>query len=158
MCGYLPEESLPQTRSRRAVLMGALLTAISPLMAQSGRVRIRVTDAMGTVVPQAEASLSSSGDEPIFTARADEAGEIVLTGLSMGDARIKVTHHLSGFGVFEGSQGGKPRFLRAAYGGPGFSWIRFKRNRVSVALSVAAHRPERANQAEITISSSILSK
>jgi hypothetical protein len=91
LCGYLAGESLPQPRSRRAVLLGALLTAVSPLMAQSGRVRIRVTDLTGTVIPGAEASLLGIDEKLILAGRADKAGEIVLTGLPIGDSRITLT-------------------------------------------------------------------
>jgi hypothetical protein len=73
------------------VLAGALLTAISPLMAQSGRVRIRVTDATGGKIPGAEASLLGNGDK-LTVGRADAAGEIVLTGLPIGESRITLSH------------------------------------------------------------------
>lgn len=79
-----------EPRSRRAVLVGARLTAISPLMAQTGRVRIRVTDPAGAVVPTAQASLLGPDDKPIRTARANEVGEIVFTDLPLGDARFAV--------------------------------------------------------------------
>jgi len=85
-------ESPPPSRSRREVLVGVALTAISPLMAQSGRVRIRVTDSSGTLmIPEAEASLMGKDDKPILTAHANEAGEIVLSGLPIGDSRINVS-------------------------------------------------------------------
>ena len=57
VCGMLDGTSAPAPRSRRAVLAGALLTAISPLMAQAGRVRVRVTDLADGIVPGAEVSL-----------------------------------------------------------------------------------------------------
>ena len=69
-----------------------LLTAISSLMAQSGRVRIRVTDATGKVISGAEASLSGANGNAISTGHSDEAGEIVLTGIPFGDSQIRVTH------------------------------------------------------------------
>jgi uncharacterized surface anchored protein len=72
------------------VLVGALLTAISPLMAQTGRVRIQVTDASGAVVPGAVASLLGPDDNVIRTARSDGLGEIVLTDLPFGDCRFAV--------------------------------------------------------------------
>ncbi len=92
LCGYLAGESLPPPRSRREVLVGVALTAISPLMAQTGRVRIRVTDSSGTLkIPEAEASLMGKDDKPTLTAHANEAGEIVLSGLPIGDSRISVS-------------------------------------------------------------------
>jgi hypothetical protein len=90
VCGLLSGESPPEPRSRRAVLVGALLTAISPLMAQTGRVRIRVTDATGAVVTTAEASLVGADDKPTRTAQANGAGEIALMDLPFGDCRFAV--------------------------------------------------------------------
>jgi len=92
VCGLLTSESLPEPRSRRAVLVGALLTAVSPLMAQSGRVRIRVTDATGAAIPQAEASvLQGEFDYVASSGKANEEGEVILTDLPMGDLRLKVS-------------------------------------------------------------------
>jgi hypothetical protein len=91
VCGLLCEELPPQPRSRRAVLLGALLTAISPLMAQSGRVRIMVTDPTGTVIPTAQASLLGSDNKPTRTEHANERGEIVFADLPLGDCRFAVT-------------------------------------------------------------------
>ena len=84
LCGYIAGESLTQLRSRRAVLVGVLLTAVSPLMAQSGRVRIRVTDASGTLIQDAEAYMTGKDHKLILT-RANEAGEIALANLPIGD-------------------------------------------------------------------------
>lgn len=70
--------------------MGALLTAISPLMAQTGRVRIRVTDRTGLVITTAEASLLGGDGKPVRTAEANDAGEIAFTDLPLGDSRIAV--------------------------------------------------------------------
>lgn len=91
LCGYVAGESLSLPRSRRAVLAGALLTAISPLFAQSGRVRIRVTDASGGAIAGAEGAVLDKDGNPIVTGIANESGDIVLTGLPIGDSRITVT-------------------------------------------------------------------
>jgi len=91
VCGFLGGESLPEPRSRRAILIGVFFTAISPLMAQSGRVRIRVTDASGTVIPQAQASLIGGDGKPTLTVSANEVGEIVLTDLPIGESRLRVS-------------------------------------------------------------------
>ena len=91
VCGFLAGESLPEPRSRRAILIGAFFTAISPLIAQSGRVRIRVIDATGAVIPRAEVSLLGGDDKPQRTERANEVGEIVWTDLPFGDSKIRVT-------------------------------------------------------------------
>ena len=90
VCGLLCGELPPEPRSRRAVLVGALLTSISPLMAQSGRVRIRVTDATGAVVPEAGASLLGPGNKPTRSERANEKGEIVFVDLPFGDSHFTV--------------------------------------------------------------------
>src|SRR5579862_1965377 len=65
VCAFLSGESVPVPRSRRAILAGALLTAISPLMAQAGRVRIRVIDKNGGAIPTAMASLLDAGGKTI---------------------------------------------------------------------------------------------
>ncbi len=90
VCGLLSEESPPEHRTRRAVMVGALLTAISPLMAQMGRVRIRVTDVTEAVLPGAVVSLLGSDDKVMRTAQTDGVGEIVLTDLPMGDSRFTI--------------------------------------------------------------------
>jgi hypothetical protein len=90
LCGYLVGESLPPPRSRRAVLVGALLTVVSPLLAQSGRVRFRVTDQSGALFPDAEISLLNKANEASLTLRSDNTGTAVFTGLPMGVARFTV--------------------------------------------------------------------
>jgi len=90
VCGLLASESVPQPRSRQAILIGAFFTAISPLLAQSGRVRIHVTDVTGAAVPQAEATLLGADGEPPRTVKANEVGEIVLTDLPIGGSRLRV--------------------------------------------------------------------
>lgn len=91
LCRYLEIPPLIQPRSRRAIIVGAIFTAVSPLFAQSGRVRIRVMDAARTVVPAAEASLLDPEGQLMATAQSDERGEIVFTGLPIGDSKIKVS-------------------------------------------------------------------
>ena len=90
LCGYLSGESLPPRRSRRAVLVGALLTLASPLLAKSGRVRFRVTDQTGALVQGAEISLLNKEDEASLTLHSDNAGTAVFTDLPMGVARFTV--------------------------------------------------------------------
>ncbi len=67
------------------------MTAISPLMAQSGRVRIRVIDASGAVIPRAEVSLLGVDGNPQRTLQADEMGEVVITDLPMGNSRVRIS-------------------------------------------------------------------
>jgi hypothetical protein len=59
------------------------------LLAQSGRVRFRVTDWHGAVVPGAEVSLLVK-DEARLTLHTDDAGAAVFTGLPMEVARFTV--------------------------------------------------------------------
>jgi len=77
--------------SRRAILVGALLTAISPLMAKSGRVRFRVDDQTGALAPGAEISLLNKENKAQSTMHADGAGEAIFTDLPMGVARFRVS-------------------------------------------------------------------
>jgi len=90
VCGYMAADISPVQPSRRALLAGALLTAVSPLIAQSGRVRIRVTDATGSVLPSAEATRLGTDDKPMDYMRANERGEVVWTGLPMGVCQFAV--------------------------------------------------------------------
>jgi Carboxypeptidase regulatory-like domain len=71
-------------------LVGALLTMASPLMAQSGRVRFRVSDQTGALVPDAEISLLNKDSEASLTLHTDNEGKAVFTGLPMGIARFTV--------------------------------------------------------------------
>ena len=59
-------------------------------MAQAGRVRIRVTDPTGAVIPDARVSLLGRDDMPARTEQTDELGEIVFADLPLGDLRIEV--------------------------------------------------------------------
>jgi hypothetical protein len=88
ICGYLGGDPTIEPRSRRAVLVGALLTAFAPLMAQTGRIRVRVMDPTDTPVAKARVSILNARGDAIQTAVADGAGEVVFSDLPMGDCRI----------------------------------------------------------------------
>jgi uncharacterized surface anchored protein len=61
-------------------------------MAQTGRVRIRVTDPTGAVVPGAEVSvLGSDTMKPVRTERTNAAGEVAWTDLPFGDSRFTIS-------------------------------------------------------------------
>ena len=90
VCGFLCGESTSPPRSRRALLVGALFTAIAPLWAQTGRIRIRVTDITGAAIPTATASLLGPDNKTLRTESADIAGEILWTDLPVGDSVIVV--------------------------------------------------------------------
>ena len=82
---------MAERRSRRAILVGALLTVITPLWAQTGLVRIRVTDSLGSVIPAATVALLGTDDQPIRTEVANDAGESVWTDLPLGFYRLRAT-------------------------------------------------------------------
>ena len=54
--------------------------------------RIRVIDPTGAVIRNAEASLLGKDEKPIPAGRTNKDGEIVLTGLPLGDSRITVSY------------------------------------------------------------------
>jgi Carboxypeptidase regulatory-like domain len=91
VCGLLCGESPTPQRSRRAILVGALLTAVAPLWGQVGGVRMRVIDRTGAVIAGAEVSLLGANNQPIRTSSTDASGEVIWTGLSLGDNRVLVT-------------------------------------------------------------------
>lgn len=91
VCGFLTGESVPQPRSRRAVLVGALFTAVSPLLAQSGRVRVRVTDVSGAVIPGAQVSLLGKDRKPRRSLQTNENGETIFTDLRKGNSHFVVS-------------------------------------------------------------------
>ena len=84
--------------NRRGVGAAALLIATPGLWAQTSTVRLRVTDPLGTVVPSASASLLDANGRPVNTLTANDAGEIIWTGLPLGDSHFRVS--ASGFSLF----------------------------------------------------------
>ncbi len=82
---------MAERRSRRAILVGALLTVVTPLWAQTGRVRIRVIDILGSAIPMATVSLLGADDQPTRTEVANDAGESVWPDLPLGFSRLRVT-------------------------------------------------------------------
>ncbi|MFN0107067.1 MAG: carboxypeptidase-like regulatory domain-containing protein [Bryobacteraceae bacterium] len=89
VCAYSERESATAPRSRRAVLAAALLTTISPLLAQSGRLRFSVTDASEAIVVNAEVSISCA-DGKRRTARTDAGGFAIFADLPFGDCQLSV--------------------------------------------------------------------
>ncbi len=104
-CVYLGGETQAAASSRRMVVAGAVLTAISPLLAQDGRIRVEVTDASGAAVGAAEVA---SGE---WRAKADKEGVAMITGLRVG--RHTVTVSSPGFkrwtGALNVTNGGEQR-------------------------------------------------
>lgn len=79
-------------------MVGALLLAISPLLAQTGSVRIRVTDALGTAIPKATVSLTDGWDRKVRTLSTNDAGEVIWADLPLGDAHFLAS--APGFGLW----------------------------------------------------------
>jgi hypothetical protein len=90
VCGFLGDPPASK-RSRRAILVGALLTAVSPLLAASGRVRFRVIDPAGAPVARASIALLDREEKAVRCVESGESGEATLTGLPLGDSRFAVT-------------------------------------------------------------------
>lgn len=91
VCGLLTEPPAVEHRSRRAVLFGALLTVVSPLLAAAGRVRIRVVYAPGHPISDASVSLNERDGKPILTRHADANGVVVFSDLPMGDSQFEAS-------------------------------------------------------------------
>jgi hypothetical protein len=90
VCGFLGDSHAPQ-RSRRAILVAALLSTVSPLFAASGRVKFRVIDPAGDPVPKASIALLDTEDKVVHGVESDQFGEAILTGLPLGDSRFAIT-------------------------------------------------------------------
>ncbi len=88
MCGFLCGESPTPPRSRRAILVGALLTAVSPLFAASGRVRFRVIDLNGDPLPKTNIELLDPDNKTVQSVETDDSGQAVLIGIPLGDSRF----------------------------------------------------------------------
>jgi len=95
VCGYVGGESFGPPQSRRAVMAGALLTTIFPLLAQEGRVRVVVTNAAGTGVGNAEVKI---GEQRL---NADSSGIASFAGLPVGRVEIIVSY--PGFWIWRGT-------------------------------------------------------
>lgn len=90
VCGRLQTEAAPETRSRRAVLAGTLLTAISPLLAQEGRLVIRVVEPTKAEIPRAEVQRLNSENVPVQTILTDEQGRAKFAQLPLGSNQFKI--------------------------------------------------------------------
>ncbi len=77
--------------TRRAILTGALLCAVSSLRAQTGRLRISIKDHRGIPIEGALAVLVDSTDIPRLNAASDKNGEALLIGLPLDICRILVS-------------------------------------------------------------------
>jgi hypothetical protein len=80
-------------RSRRTALLGSILTAASPLLAQPGRVRFVVQDARGAPIRGATVSLLGADGKP---AREFESEQKIVTTLQVGSIGGMALIQLSG--------------------------------------------------------------
>jgi hypothetical protein len=76
--------------TRRGMLVGALLTAVAPLLAANGRARFRVVDIAGDVLPKATISLVDKERRTIRSMETDNSGEAVWADLPLGNSRFLV--------------------------------------------------------------------
>lgn len=94
-CGYFSGETKGPPQSRRAVMVGTLLTTIAPLLAQDFRIRVQVRDAAQQATPGAAVEIGGR------RATTDEAGTAILTGLPAG--RYEVMVQKAGFRIWRGT-------------------------------------------------------
>ena len=132
------------SRGRFAVIVPTLLAAISPLLAQTGSVRVRVTDPLGARISDAVASFLDKDKKVIRQARSDRMGELILTNLPVGDGNVEIDipgfRHMTWIGLKVGAQGEtllsvqlQPARINVDYVGPGP--VPVKRVRVHVTDS-----------------------
>lgn len=95
ICGYIGGTTEGPRQGRRAMLAGALLTTIAPLLAQEGQFVIAVKDATGAGLPYAEVTV---GERKV---KADEAGVASISGLPVGRQEVRVV--MAGFQTWRGA-------------------------------------------------------
>jgi hypothetical protein len=101
VCAYSLGETAGPAQSRRTVIAGALLTTISPLLAQSGVLRVIVTDSSGAPVGRSEVTLACN-DRTARKMQADANGVAEFTALPFGNCEMTV--RMAGFRVWRGRQ------------------------------------------------------
>jgi hypothetical protein len=95
ICGYIGGTTEGPRQGRRAMLAGALLTTIAPLLAQEGQFVISVKDSLGAGVADA---LVSVGERKANT---DKSGIANLIGLPVGRQDVRVESR--GFRIWRGA-------------------------------------------------------
>lgn len=76
--------------TRRAMLIGGLLTAVAPLFAANGRARFRVVYIDGEDLLKATISLIDNENHNIRSVETSDSGEAVWTDLPLGNSRFLV--------------------------------------------------------------------
>jgi hypothetical protein len=69
---------------------GLLLAAVLPLVGQTGRVRVRITDPLGARIFDAPVSFFDKDRKVVQQARSDRMGELVLTDLPVGEGSVEI--------------------------------------------------------------------
>jgi hypothetical protein len=95
VCGMRGGESPREVRSRRSVLAGVLLTAISPLMAQDRRLVLVALDPAGAVVAGVKVELLDKDGKILRANQTNQVGEVVWTDLPIGDSTFRFS--INGF-------------------------------------------------------------
>jgi hypothetical protein len=75
---------------RSAILIIMPLLSLSPARAQTGSVRIRVTNTNGHVIHRATVALYNNWNHQISTTKANDSGEVVFPRLAFGEWRFVV--------------------------------------------------------------------
>ncbi|MBI2685542.1 MAG: carboxypeptidase regulatory-like domain-containing protein [Acidobacteria bacterium] len=95
ICAYWEGETPSTLRSRRAIVAGALLTAIAPLFADNGTLLVTTTDVTGGQIAGATVTLSRA-DGKESTGVTNRAGVAEFAGLPLGDYAVRVSMAGSG--------------------------------------------------------------
>ncbi len=116
VCGLLYPDPIPEPPlSRRLMLMGALLSFVSPLFGQSGSVKIHTEDGTKAPIRGARIELLDRDGKPIREQKTDENGDATFGDLSLGIQKSRVSSQ--GFVTAESSviiDGGGPVSMRVA--------------------------------------------
>jgi len=78
-------------RTECTALLVLLLSTTFPLTAQTGKVRIQVTDPNGVGIPAASVALADSWGKTLRTLSTNRAGDIRWTGISLGRSYFYVS-------------------------------------------------------------------
>jgi hypothetical protein len=71
--------------------VGTLLSAISPIVAQAGRVKIIVLDSAKATISKVEVALIGADDKPVRKQITDEHGVSRWADLPMGDTKFRLS-------------------------------------------------------------------
>jgi hypothetical protein len=89
ICALLRTAPVPLP-TRRAMLIGGLLTAVAPLFAANGQARFLVVYIEGEVLPKTTISLIDKENHTLRSLETNASGEAVWTDLPLGNSRFLV--------------------------------------------------------------------